>query len=122
MRRLATTLARLAGLTILLYSAFGLIGNLVGVVLSGAAYDPIWVLFLVIGVFGAGLAGSIMYLLSLDGRPPWRTTRRRLMGWVGMMIAAVLPTSLTFLVAPVAALGGLALLLPPDPEPAATSG
>jgi hypothetical protein len=120
-KRLATTLARLAGLTILLYTAFGLLGNLAGAVLSGDAYDPIWVLFLVLGVFGVRLAGSIAFLLSIDGQPYWRTTRRRLMGWVGMMVAALLPTSLTFLIAPVAALGGLALLLPPDPQ-AARSG
>ena len=50
-----------------------------------------------------GLTGAVgvVFLLSLDGPARWRTTTRRAVGWVGMMIASLLPTSWLFLIAPV---------------------
>jgi hypothetical protein len=113
MRPLATRLARVVGLAVMLHSLVIFLGNIVGA-LGGAVYDAPGLLLLVVGVGAVGLAGSIVYLLSLDGPQLWRTTPRRALGWVGMMIAAFLPTSWLYLIAPVTLLGGLALLLPPD--------
>lgn len=97
----------------LLYSLVIFLGNIAGA-LGGAVYDTPGLLLLVVGVGAVGLAGSIVYLLSLDGPDGWTTTTRRAVGWIGMMIAAVLPTSWLYLIAPVTVLGGLALLMPPE--------
>jgi hypothetical protein len=113
MRPLATRLARVIGLAVLLYSLVIFLGNIVGA-LGGAVYDTPGLLLLVVAVGAVGLAGSIVYLLSLDGPERWRTTTRRALGWIGMMIAAVLPSSWLYLIAPVSLLGGLALLIPPE--------
>ena len=113
MRPLATRLARVIGLAVLLYSLVILLGTIVGA-LGGAVSDTPWLLILVIAVGAVGLAGSIVFLLSLDGpRDCGGRLARRAAGWTGMMIAAVLPTSWLYLIAPVTLLGGLALLIPP---------
>jgi len=113
MRALANRLARLVGIAVLLYSGVIFFGNAIGA-MAGADYDSVEIMLLIVGIGAIGLAGSIVFLLSLDGPEAWRTTTRRALGWIGMMIAAVLPTSWLFLIAPVTLLGGLALLIPPD--------
>jgi hypothetical protein len=115
------------GIAVLLYSGVLFFGNLIGAV-GGAEYDSFQILFVIVAVGAVGLAGSVVFLLSIDGPDPWRTTARRAAGWVGMMIAALLPTSWLFLIAPVTAIGGLSLLLPPgrssseQTEPSLRSG
>ena len=113
MRALANRLARVVGIAVLLYSGVIFFGNAVGA-MAGADYDSGAIVLLIVGVGSIGLAGSVVFLLSLDGPESWRTTTRRSLGWIGMMIAAFLPTSWLFLIAPVTLLGGLALLIPPD--------
>ncbi len=110
---LATRLARVIGIAVLLYSCVVFFGNLLGA-MAGAEYDDFEILLLIVGVGAIGLAGSVVFLLSLDGPEAWRTTTRRAVGWVGMMIASLLPTSWLLLIAPLTAIGGLSLLLPPD--------
>ena len=110
---LATSLARVIGIAVLLYSCVVFFGNLIGAI-AGAEYDDFEILLLIVAVGAIGLAGSVVFLLSFDGSETWRTTTRRAVGWVGMMIASLLPTSWLFLIAPVTAIGGLSLLLPPD--------
>jgi hypothetical protein len=114
-RVLATRLARVIGLAVLLYSCVVFFGNLVGAV-GGARYDSLGILLVVVAVGAVGLAGSVVFLLTIDGPETWRTTTRRAVGWLGMMISALLPTSWLFLIAPLTAIGGLSLLLPTDRE------
>lgn len=116
MRAIATTFARFCGLAVLMYSGIALLGNLAGAS-AGATFDPAWILLPVLGIFAAGLAGSIVYLLSFDGPTRWRTRGRRAVGWIGMMIAALLPTSLWILIVPVSILGMAGLFLPVTPPP-----
>lgn len=115
MRVLATRLTRVIGLAVLLYSGVVFLGNLLGAA-GGARYDSLGILLVIVAVGGVGLAGSVVFLLSIDGPASWRTTTRRAVGWLGMMISALLPTSWLYLIAPVTAVGGLSLLLPPDQE------
>ena len=113
MRALANRLARVVGNAVLLYSGVIFFGNAVGA-MAGADYDSGAIVLLIVGVGAIGLAGGVVFLLSLDGPESWRTTTRRSLGFIGMMIAAFLSTSWLFLIAPVTLLGGLALLIPPD--------
>jgi hypothetical protein len=112
-RVLATRLARVIGVAVLLYSGVVFFGNVLGAA-GGAKYDSLEILLVIVAVGAVGLAGSVVFLLSIDGPQSWRTTIRRAVGWLGMMIAALLPTSWLFLIAPVTAIGGLSLLLSPD--------
>jgi len=113
MRRLASTLSRLIGLTLLLYATWGLFVNL-ATILTGEFRDPTWTTWVVVEVMLVGLAGSVAFLLSFDGPTRWRTTGRRLLGWVGMLICGLLPSQLVMVMAPIAVTGGLALFIRPD--------
>lgn len=112
-RGLATSFARFIGLAIFLYGALIFFGNLVGAI-GNADYDPVWSLYLVLGVGLTGMAGAAAFLLSFDGPATWRTRGRRALGWIGMLICALLPASFVLLIAPLALLGGLTLLIPPE--------
>ena len=97
MRPLATRLARVIGLAVLLYSLVILSGHL------GALEEPSPNAVAVDTRHRSGAVGlpGVVFLLSLDGPERWRSTGRRAAGWTGMMIAAVLPTSWLYLIAPV---------------------
>lgn len=47
-----------------------------------------------------GTVGGVAFLLSLDGPARFRVKRLRLGGWVMMLLAVLLPTSLTFMLVP----------------------
>lgn len=111
-RRFATSIARFVGLAIFLYGAVIFFGNLVGA--GSAGYDPFWTLYLVLGVGLTGMAGAVAFLLSFDGPAPWRTRGRRALGWLGMLMCALIPASFVLLIAPVAMIAGLTLLIPPE--------
>lgn len=55
----------------------------------------------------AGAVGGVLYLLSMDGAPRFRTKRNRIIGWGLMLSSVLLPTSLTFMLVPL-----VLLLLP----------
>lgn len=63
-----------------------------------------WILFSGI----AGAVGGVIYLLSFDGPERFRTRRHRFWGWGAMLLAFLLPTSLTLMLVP------LVLLLIPS--------
>jgi hypothetical protein len=112
-RHLATSFARFIGLAIFLYGAVIFFGNLVGAI-GDAGFDPFWALYLVLGVGLTGMAGAVVFLLSFDGPAQWRTRGRRALGWIGMLICALIPASFVLLIAPLALVGGLTLLIPPE--------
>jgi len=112
-RRLVTTFARFLGLAIFLYGAVIFFGNLVGA-LGNSDFDPYWILYLVLGVGLTGMTGGVVFLLSFDGPDPWRTRGRRALGWVGMLMCALVPASYVLLIAPLVLVGGLTLLIPPE--------
>jgi hypothetical protein len=103
------TFARLTGLVVLLYGAWMFSVNLLEGVTGSNGYDPRWMLFLVLGFGLAGAIGGILFLLSLDGPPRFRTRSYRLIGWVGMLICAVLPTSLYYVLLIMVAISSLSL-------------
>ena len=48
----------------------------------------------------AGAVGGVLFLLSIDGPPRFRTKRTRILGWGLMLASVLLPTSLTFMLVP----------------------
>jgi hypothetical protein len=110
MRRFALSVARLIGLAFAMYGAWILLGTLASVI-AGGSYDPTWVPWLVMGVCLAGLLGSVTLLLSIDGPARWRNRTRRALGWLGLMILAVLPTQAILVMFPLGLLGAFTLFL-----------
>ncbi len=111
-RAIAKTFARLVGLASLLYSGTVFFGGIVGVA-GDAATDTPWLLVALACVSLTGIAGSVLFLLGLDGPQQFRTRRRRVLGWAGMMLCALMPTSLLYLIAPLVLAGALTLLIEP---------
>lgn len=89
LKRLGQTLAKFVGLIFTVLGLWVLVVNLVDVSYSGAILA--WIL--ASGVLGC--AGGLLYLLSFDGPERLRTRRARIIGWVGMVALAMLPTSLS---------------------------
>jgi hypothetical protein len=113
-KAIATTLARFVGLASLLYSVTVFFGNVVGVV-QDAVSDTPWLLVGLAMVSLTGIGGSIVFLLSFDGPPRFRTRGRRLLGWFGMLICAAMPTNLLYLIGPLVLVGMVTLPLVPAP-------
>ncbi len=93
--------ARLVAVAVLIVSGWMFIINLVEVSYEG------WILVWILLSGLAGVAGSALYLLSIDGPDRHRTRGRRSLGWVAMLLAMLLPTSLSFFLLPT-----LAVLIP----------
>jgi hypothetical protein len=109
---MAKTFARLVGLASLLYGGTVFFGGIVGVA-DDAATDTPWLLVALACVSLTGIAGSVLFLLGLDGPQRFRTRRRRVLGWGGMMLCALMPTSLLYLIAPLVLAGALTLFIEP---------
>ncbi len=87
---------------------------------ANRSYGAGWLaVFYFFGLIGA--VGSTVFLLSLDGSQRFRSALFRRAGWVSMFAAVLLPTSVTFFLAPLTALS-VGLALRPQPEPTAASG
>jgi len=65
-----------------------------------------------------GVAGAVLYLLSFDGSPRWRTRTWRIVGWSGMILCLLLPTGLSFFLLPLAGVAALTLGMTPTLEEA----
>lgn len=111
MRFVATAYARFVGLVVFLYGGWMFGVNLVDSVIGDNGYDPSWIVYVIL-LFGAvGVAGAMVFLLSLDGPQRWRTRTRRVIGWTGMILCLLLPTSISFFLLPLAGLAALTLAL-----------
>jgi hypothetical protein len=116
MRRFALSLARFIGIAFAMYGAWGFFGNL-GTLIAGDSHDPTWVPWLVMGVCLVGLLGSVTLLLSIDGPARWHNRSRRVLGWSGLMILALLPAQAILVMFPLGLLGAFTLLLPVESRP-----
>jgi len=116
MRRLALSLARFVGIAFAMYGAWMFFGALAGLI-AGGSYDPTWVPWLVMGVCLVGLFGSLTLLLSIDGPARWRNRSRRALGWIGLMILALLPAQAILVMFPLGLLGAFTLFLPIESRP-----
>lgn len=109
MRFVGWLLARLVAVAVLLPSVWIFILN----AFIDVDYDGrILVWILISGA--AGTAGSLLYLLSIDGPPRYRTRLIRTVGWAMMLAAMVLPSSLSFFLLPMVALLFPTLVVTPE--------
>jgi hypothetical protein len=60
-----------------------------------------------------GVAGAVLFLLSFDGSSRWRTRTWRIVGWSGMILCLLLPTSLSFFLLPLVGLAAVTLAMKP---------
>lgn len=79
-----------------------------------AVYDSNWVRPAAVAFGLLGVVSSVVFLLTIDGPPRWRSTSLRAMGWTGMVIALLLPTSITMFVMPLVLVAGLLILSTPS--------
>ena len=92
--RLARTYYRLVGIVFALFGGWLFYLNVAQVSYSG------WVLIWILTAGIAGAAGGVLFLLSLDGPDSLRSSRVRLIGWLGMVYCALLPWSFSFVMVP----------------------
>lgn len=87
-------LVRFVGLIFVLYGLLLFIGNLVDLAQGEVDADtPLWAISWVLGSGLAALAGGVIFILSFDGPPRWRTKFRRGTGIGLMMASSLLPST-----------------------------
>jgi hypothetical protein len=109
---LIRTVARLAGIAAVLLGLWVFGVNLVQSVLGENGYDPRWMVWVILAWGIVGAAGGVVFLLSLDGPEPWHTQTRRLIGWLGMLVLAVLPSVTLLVMLPLTLVAGISLFEP----------
>lgn len=107
-KRLGRTFARFVGVVFALLGTWVFAANLIERPYSGS----ILAMILVAGL--AGGVGGIVYLLSFDGPDRFRTRGTRLGAWIGMLVLALLPSSVSYLLLVLVVLAALTLLQQPD--------
>ena len=103
------SVARFVGLAFVMLGVWILVVNLLDI-----AYHGRW-LALILGSGAAGAAGGTLYLLSFDGPGRFRSRPTRLVGWVGMLILALLPWSFWFVMQALVLVAVPSLFLPAKP-------
>lgn len=92
--RLGRSLIRLIGLAFVMAGSWVFLVNL-----AVFGYQTwVWAYVLASGAVGAG--GGLLYLLSVDGPPRHRMKRTRILGWLGMLVLALMPSSLWIVLLP----------------------
>jgi hypothetical protein len=114
-RWMALMFARFVAVSVTLVSGWTFLLNL-----SDRAFTG-WILTWVLASGLVGALGGVAYLLSLDGAERFRSRAWRIGGWVAMLAAVVLPTSLTFMLVPLVVLLVPSLFLRYRTSPSVTS-
>jgi hypothetical protein len=112
-RSVAHIYARFIGIAVCLYGGWMFLGNLIVAFLGEDGYSSSWVLPLVLAAAVFGVAGAVLFLLSFDGSSRWRTRTWRIVGWSGMILCLLLPTSLSFFLLPLVGLAAVTLAMKP---------
>jgi hypothetical protein len=105
------------GTAVLIYSGFLLVINLAELIAGSNAYEG-FILAWILASGVVGIIGSLAFLASLDGPDRTRTKSYRLGGWLLMLAAVSLPSSVTFLLLPLTLVAvGLAVQKPAISKP-----
>lgn len=95
LRWMGRVFARFVAVSVTLISAWTFVINIA----QPANWAP-WVFVWIIASGIIGVVGGVVYLLSLDGPIRFRKRLFRQGGWLMMLLAVALPTSLTFMLVP----------------------
>lgn len=102
---------RFIGVANLIYGVWLIIATVINTT-NGSYGAGLLAMFYLVGL--TGIIGSTVFLLSLDGSQRFRTAPFRRVGWIVMFAAVLLPTSVTFFLAPLTALSVGLALRPPE--------
>ncbi len=91
LRWMGRTFAKFVGLVIMILGAWVVIINIGEAFRSTGVYQG-WILLWILGSGLAGAVGGLFYLVSFDGPQRFRTTRTRLLSWLGMLGGALIPS------------------------------
>jgi hypothetical protein len=108
-RVIIRAVARVAGIAAVLLGLWVFGVNFVQSVLGENGYDPRWMVWVILAWGLVGAAGGVVFLLSLEGPQRWRTQTRRLIGWLGMLVLAVLPSVTLLVMVPLTLVAGISL-------------
>lgn len=95
-------LGRFVGTAVFLYSGFLLIVTVANLI-AGGGYESIAITVWILGSAIVGVVASLVFLLTIDGPGRFLTRRSRLVSWWLMFLAILLPTSISFFLAPLTA-------------------
>lgn len=95
-------LGRFVGTAVFLYSAYLLV-VWIAEIISGGRYEFLWIAIWILGSAFVGTAASLLFLLTIDGPVRWRTAGMRMASWWLMFLSILLPTSISFFLAPLTA-------------------
>ncbi|HJQ76945.1 MAG TPA: hypothetical protein VJ948_06750 [Acidimicrobiia bacterium] len=89
--------ARFVAVSVTLVSGWMFLVNLAEI--NHPSYQA-WVLTWILASGLVGALGGVAYLMSVDGTGRFHTRAWRFGGWVAMLVAVMLPTSLSFMLIP----------------------
>jgi len=102
------TFARSVGLAVTILGGWLVLGQ-------AAQGGPVGSVVALIVVFGLiGVAGGLAYLFSFDGPARFRARWVRVLGWLGMLVSVLLPSTLMVMLVPLVLLVLPTLFLSPD--------
>jgi hypothetical protein len=123
LRWMGVTFARFVGLMVLILGGWAATSFIWALFTEDSRTESLGLVALVVFMWLAGAVGGLFYLLSFDGPNRFRTQKTRMWGWIGMLAAGLVPTSLTLMILPlVAAVIPLLPWLRVRDEKPATSG
>lgn len=96
LRWMGWTFARFVAVSVAILSGWMFVVNLP---FQDRGWEP-WALVWILASGLAGAVGGVLYLLSIDGPRRFRTRAYRAWGWVAMLAAVILPTTLTIMLVP----------------------
>lgn len=79
----------MVGLVFVALGIWVVVANLIEFAYSG------WTLVFILGAGALGATGGVFYLLSFGGRVRFTNRGTRIIGWIGMLVLALLPSSLS---------------------------
>lgn len=113
LRWMGWTFARFVAVSVAILSGWMFVVNLP---FQDRGWEP-WALVWILASGLAGAVGGILYLLSIDGPRRFRTRAYRAWGWVAMLAAVILPTTLTIMLVPlVLVLAPSLFTVPPEAD------
>lgn len=103
LRWMGVTFARFVGLLILILGGWAASSFIWALFAEDSQTESLVLVILVVLMWLAGAVGGLLYLLSFDGPSRFRTQKTRMWGWIGMLAAGLVPTSLTLMILPLVA-------------------